>query len=214
MLGVGLLLQVISFLITKDAWLSFVSGISGVFAVVYCSERKMSYYVWSFIQMITFTIICWETGLYGKLFENAFNFVTMGIGIGTWLANRDIENKVITKSLKRNGIAGCIFGGMVGWVILYLFLVFVGGSMPFLDSTTTTLAFIAQILMVYRYKESWILWAIIDIICVIIWSIDGNWCIVAQYVFWTFNAIYGYLIWDKSCELNDVYFDGHETCNR
>jgi nicotinamide riboside transporter PnuC len=88
MLFVGLFLQVVSFLITKDAWLSFISGISGVFAVVYCSERKVSYYVWSLIQMVTFTIICWETQLYGKLIENAFNFVTMIIGVFIWFLFR------------------------------------------------------------------------------------------------------------------------------
>ena len=198
MLGVGLLLQVISFIITRDAWLSFVSGLSGVFAVVYCSERKMSYYVWSFIQMITFTIICWQTGLYGKLFENGFNFVTMVIGVYIWMSNKDTEDKVKTRSLGSDGIANCVFGGLLGWVLLYMFLVFVGGSMPLLDSITTTLAFIAQILMIYRYKESWILWAVIDLICVVIWTIEGNWCIVAQYVFWTINAVYGYVIWEKN----------------
>lgn len=198
MLGVGLLLQAISFLITKDAWLSLVSGLSGVFAVVFCSERKMSYYVWSFIQMITFTIICWRTGLYGKLFENAFNFVTMIMGIVIWLKHLDRENKVVTKSLNTDGIVKCIICGMVGHCILYITLWLLGGTMPFLDSLTTTLAFIAQILMIYRYKESWILWIAVNLICVVIWTIECNWCIVAQYVFWTINAVYGYREWSKN----------------
>ena len=198
MLGVGLLLQVISFLVTQDAWLSFVSGLSGVFAVVFCSERKMSYYVWSFIQMITFTIICWQTGLYGKLIENGFNFVTMVMGIFIWMKNKDTEDKVKTRALGSEGIVKCVFGGMVGWLILYMFLVLVDGSMPLLDSITTTLAFIAQILMIYRYKESWILWTTVNLICVVIWTMECNWCIVAQYIFWTINAVYGYSEWSKN----------------
>lgn len=206
MLFVGLFLQVVSFLITKDTWLSFISGISGVFAVVYCSERKMSYYTWSFIQMITFTIICWRTGLYGKLFENTFNFVTMIIGIVIWLRHLDNDKKVVTKKLTGQQWFACIGLGLLGFCILYLILTAIGGTLPVLDACTTTLAFVAQILMIYRYRESWILWAIIDFICVIIWTIEGDLCIAAQYVFWIINAAYGYIIWDRSCELNDKYF--------
>jgi nicotinamide mononucleotide transporter len=197
MLFVGLFLQVVSFLITKDAWLSFISGISGVFAVVYCSERKVSYYVWSLIQMVTFTIICWETQLYGKLIENAFNFVTMIIGVFIWLRHLDYDDKVVTKALTYKQKILLSMCTIIGWFVLYCALCFFNGNMPMLDSTTTTLAFVAQILMIFRYKESWILWGIIDIICVVIWSIEGNWCIVAQYVFWIINAVYGYVIWEK-----------------
>ena len=75
MLGVGLLLQVLTYLMTKDTLLSFVSGISGVFAVVFCSERKFSYYFWSFLQLTTFSIICFNENLYGKLVENAFYLI-------------------------------------------------------------------------------------------------------------------------------------------
>ena len=200
MLGVGLLLQVLTFIVTKDSLLSFVSGIAGVFSVVFCSERKLSYYFWSFIQIATFSIICFNEQLYAKLLENVFYLITMGIGIGTWLANKDIDNKVKTRSLDSNDIIKYVNGGMIGFIVLLLTLTFLGGEKPFLDALTTTLAFIAQILMVLRYKENWNVWFIMNIICVILFLTTGNWCMVAQYVFWTINTIYGYKIWKNAIE--------------
>lgn len=200
MLGVGLLLQVLTFIVTKDSLLSFVSGIAGVFSVVFCSERKLSYYFWSFIQIATFSIICFNEQLYAKLLENVFYLITMGIGIGAWLANKDIDNKVKTRSLDSNDIIKYVNGGMIGFIVLLLTLTFLGGEKPFLDALTTTLAFIAQILMVLRYKENWNVWYIMNIICVILFLTTGNWCMVAQYVFWTINTIYGYKIWKNAIE--------------
>lgn len=200
MLGVGLLLQVLTFIVTKDTLLSFVSGIAGVFSVVFCSERKLSYYFWSFIQIVTFSIICFNEQLYAKLLENVFYLIIMGIGIGAWLANKDIDNRVKTRSLDSNAIIRYVNGGMIGFIVLLLTLTFLGGEKPFLDALTTTLAFIAQILMVLRYKENWNVWFIMNIICVILFLTTGNWCMVAQYVFWTINTIYGYKIWKNAIE--------------
>lgn len=200
MLGVGLLLQVLTFIVTKDTLLSFASGIAGVFSVVFCSERKLSYYFWSFIQIATFSIICFNEQLYAKLLENAFYLITMGIGIGAWLANKDIDNRVKTRSLDSNAIIKYVNGGMIGFIVLLLTLTFLGGEKPFLDALTTTLAFIAQILMALRYKENWNVWFIMNIICVILFLTTGNWCMVAQYVFWTINTIYGYKIWKNAIE--------------
>lgn len=196
----GILTQIAVYIFTKDTLLSFASGIAGVFSVVFCSERKLSYYFWSFFQIVTFSIICYNEQLYGKLLENAFYLITMGIGIGAWLANKDIDNRVKTRALKVHDIVKCCILGMIGFVFLYLPLVFLGSNNPFLDAITTTLAFIAQILMILRYKENWVVWCVMNIICVVLFAITCNWCMVAQYIFWTINTIYGYRIWKNAVE--------------
>ena len=198
MLGVGLMLQVLTYFITKNTLLSFISGIAGVFSVVFCSERRFSYYFWAFIQIVTFSIICYNEHLYAKLIENVFYLITMGVGIGAWLTNKDTNNKVKTRSLKVNGIIKCYILGIIGFVFLYIPMTLLGDSSPFLDAITTTLAFIAEILMVLRYKETWKVWFVMNIICTILFIIMNNWCMVAQYVFFTINTIYGYKIWHKN----------------
>jgi nicotinamide mononucleotide transporter len=65
-----------------------------------------------------------------------------------------------------------------------------------LDTITTTIGIIAQIMLILRFREQWILWFILDVLCVVLWAIDGNWCLSMQYVFWIINCIYGFICWN------------------
>lgn len=207
MLGVGLLLQLITFIITKDTWLAFISGIAGVVSVVFCSERRMSYYIWSFIQIITFSIICWNENLYGKLLENVFYFITGIIGIVIWYKNRDNYNKVKTLRLDAEEIVLVMILMLIGWAILYIILgSFTNCPIPSLDSASTSIAITAQILMMLRYSENWIMWFITDVICIILFTMTENWCMAVQYMFWMINTLYGYIQWSKAWEPQDKYF--------
>jgi len=73
----------------------------------------------------------------------------------------------------------------------------IGGEQPFMDSLTTVFAIVAQLLMICRYRESWLFWLVVDIACIIMWYNERNWCMTAQYIFWTMNCIYGLIKWNK-----------------
>lgn len=200
MLGVGLLLQLITFIITKDTWLAFISGIAGVVSVVFCSERRMSYYIWSFIQIITFSIICWNEQLWGKMIENLFYLITLFIGVYVWKKNISWwNNKVTTRSIPDWSCwkPGIYMVAFVGFLILYFIFDITNDPYPALDAASTSFALTAQVLMVLRYKENWIMWFITDVICILLFTVTENWCMAIQYVFWMINTLYGYIQWDK-----------------
>ena len=203
MLFIGILMQLITFALTNDSLLSLISGISGVLSVVYCSQRKLSFYTWSFIQLITYAIICYNTNLYGKLLENAFYFITLIGGLFIWKTN-STDGFVKTKQLTEKQFAFTaiitILFVIEGTFILQNF----NSNQPFLDSTTTVLGITAQILMMLRFKENWILWFLQDIICIMLWISVHNYCMVSQYIFWTINTIYGYCLWTKNID-NKIY---------
>ena len=56
----GVLLQVFAFFYTGASILSLISGVSGIFAVVLCAERKMTFWIFAWIQLITYLILAWE----------------------------------------------------------------------------------------------------------------------------------------------------------
>ena len=60
-----------------------------------------------------------------------------------------------------------------------------------------SLLFFAQIMMIKRYKEQWLWWVVIDLICIKMWFVAGNWSMVVMYVGWTANCIYGWYNWSK-----------------
>jgi nicotinamide mononucleotide transporter len=119
-------------------------------------------------------------------------------GMFMWLSNYDDKKEQVIVR-KQNGwelLATIVL--MV--VLIYIFydqLNITDDTQPFLDSVTTVPAFIAQLLMIMRYREQWVFWLIIDVGSILMWIHAGDWCMVAQFVFWTVNCIYGFYRWSK-----------------
>ena len=195
-MSLGVLLQVICFIFTKDDVLSFICGLSGVINVVLCSQRKMSFYLFAYIQMFTYIIIIYQNKLWGELGENIFYLVTTTVALFLWKKNYNKEENVV-EAKKFTNMDWVICGGVfiLGTFILYWFLLKTNDPKPFLDAVSTVPAFIAQILLMLRYREQWVMWLIVDIATLILWISIGNIFMVMQYIFWTMNCVYGYYKW-------------------
>lgn len=197
-LSLGLIIQIVVFAITESTWLSFISGITGIFSVVLCAQRKFSQFFFSFIQLFTYVVIAWEQKLYGEIIENAFYFVTMIAGLYLWKKNYNTEEHCISvKSLTATQNLYVCSATILGILIMALFLLRTNDTQPVLDSISTVPAFTAQILMMLKFKQNWWYWLTIDIAGILLWSNAGNSIMVAQYIFWSINCIYGLYKWNK-----------------
>ena len=56
--------------------------------------------------------------------------------------------------------------GVVGYGYILKLL---GGNLPIVDSMSTVFSVIAQILMIKRFMEQWIIWIVVDVVSVIMW---------------------------------------------
>ena len=192
----GIATQVVTYALVGDSLLSLVSGIAGVISVVLCSQRKLSFYFWGFLQIGTFMSICINEHLYGKLFENGFYLITMIGGLLMWKRNEQ-HHTVETRVLNKLTLLFVVIQSLFAVLVVETILTSIGGEQPFMDSFTTIFAIAAQLLMIYRYRESWLFWLAVDIACIIMWYNEGNWCMTVQYIFWTMNCFYGLIKWNK-----------------
>lgn len=195
-------LQLIVYGFVPDTPIGMVCGVAGVICVVLTAKGKISSYFFNFIQMITYMIICWDAALYLEFGEQVFYFIVCIFGVFMWnknmKTNEDGTTQVKAKKFQLwqwlvvaavvavSTLALGYFGGEV-----------LGSTMPYLDAMTVALAVIAQLLMVWRYREQWACWILIDVISLIMFIALGNWSMVAMYVAWTANAFYGWYNWTK-----------------
>ena len=196
-----LALQIIVFIIVPDTVIGIISGISGVISVVLCAKGKISFYYIGFVQTISYLYLAWTNRLYGEVIENLFYLVTMVWGIFLWKKNMqknddgtsDVKAKKFTPlqwslSIILTLLATCFVG---------LWLESIGSNEAYLDAATNVMSIFAQLLMIWRFREQWIWWIVIDVICVIMWARIGNWSMVAMYISWIINAAYGWYNWSK-----------------
>lgn len=196
-----LLVQIVVFCVSPDSVLGVIAGISGVISVVLCAKGKISFYFIGFVQTITYTFLAWRNCFYGEVLENLFYLVTMIWGIFVWKKNSTVDDdgSAHVEVLKFTPVMWVlsILGTVACTLGMGYWLDSIGSAQAYTDAATNILAIFAQILMVKRYKEQWLWWFIIDILCLKMWFVAGNWSMVAMYVAWTINCIYGWYNWTK-----------------
>lgn len=196
-----LALQIIVFVIVPDTALSIICGISGVISTVLCAKGKISFYFIGFIQTITYLVLAWQNWFLGEILENLFYLVTMVWGIFVWKKNSTVDGdgaayvdaKKLTPKMWVLSIASTVVATIITGYCLTLF----NSNQAYTDAATNILAIFAQILMVKRYREQWLWWLAVDILALKLWFVAGNWTMVAMYVAWTINCVYGWVNWSK-----------------
>lgn len=196
-----LILQIVVFVVNPDSIIGIISGISGVVSVVLCAKGKISFYFIGFIQTVSYLVLAYQNQFYGEVIENIFYLVTMVWGIFIWKKHMTVDENG-SKQVDVNGFTTLhwilsVMGTGLCTLIMGYWLTTIGSQQAYTDAATNVLAIFAQILMIKRYKEQWIWWIVIDVLCIKMWFVAENWSMVAMYVAWTINCIYGWYNWNK-----------------
>ncbi|WP_316571739.1 nicotinamide riboside transporter PnuC [Neobacillus sp. YIM B06451] len=196
----------------NNTLIGLISSISGMLCVVLVAKGKISNYYFGIIQTGTYAYISYVYGLYGEAMLNAaFYFPLQFIGIYFWKKNQigegTIGEDVAVKRLnKKQWVWLSIF--TVASSALYAELLYmIGGQQVRIDSVAVVLSIIAQILMVKRFAEQWVLWILVNVLSIALWAITlfntgGNDYIML--VMWTaflINSIYGYINWIRMSKM-------------
>ena len=198
----GLLVQVLTFVLMPDNPISLVSGMLGICSVVLGAQGNILTFVFGFAQVATYTYLCCIERFYAEIAINIYYFITMIYGVYCWrnrLSNNSLQ--VQTRRLSIKLIAwGILLIALFSWLTGWLLARFTDDPQPYMDAFTTVPAIAAQLLMVLAYREQWYLWLVVDVLAVMMWLRAENYCMAAQYVFWCVNCIYGYIQWTRQLD--------------
>ena len=195
------LLQILVYIVAPDSWYGIVAGIAGCISVVLTAKGRWMMYPIGFIQNFTYTVLAFQNKFYGEVFEQVFYIVTMIWGMVAWArnmhTNEDGTQDVNTRKFSAKDWIFTVVGVLIGSWLFGKVLIAMGANQAYTDAATNVMALFAQILMVKRYREQWVLWLLIDLFCIKMWWVAGNWSMVAMYIAWTANCIYGWINWTK-----------------
>ena len=176
-----------------------VAAISGIFCVVLCAKGKRSQYIWGLFNILGYIIVAWIHRYYGEVMLNAIYYLPLQfIGYYLWSKNTNLEDEKVNGkklNIKQSVILLMITG--LGIIIYQFLLNHLGGTHPLLDSASTVISITANLLMVLRYREQWLLWIVIDVITVIMWYNVKDYIMVTMWSVYLINAFYGYYNWTK-----------------
>ena len=175
---IPLLVCIISTIIgltTDNTLLGIIVLITGILNSYYGSIGNKINFLIGIVNNLVLSYIAFKNNNYGLVIFNLFLFMPINIkGYFEWNnnSNKDlVENRGLGV---KNGIITIITAIIIGLIVAYLLGLIPGERLTYLDSFTNVISFIAGILLMLRYNESWILYLINNDLDLILWIINSS----------------------------------------
>ena len=191
--------QIIAYVLAPDSPLGMISGIAGILCVVLVSKGKISNYFFGLIFAYTYFYVSWGSNFLGEMNTALYVYIpSQFIGYFMWKQNMQNDNgskSVVAKALTPKGWAILLVSVAIGTLCFVQALKAAGGSSTELDGLTTIITVAAQLLMILRYREQWLLWIVLNVLSIWLWN--GQPAMYLMYSAYLLNSLYGYYNWTK-----------------
>jgi len=189
----------------KISYIEFVGTLFG-FISVYLATRA-NVWTWSagVINIVCLFVLFYQVQLYPDMFLQIYY---LGITIIGWL-NWDKTHKALPISnfkqaksyfilLSVIAVLVAIFGELFANIDVYFPKVFPQKSaFPYLDTFVMIASIIATYLLAQKNSFNWVMWIVIDIVCVYLYVQKGVYFLSIEYGVFVILAIYGYINWSN-----------------
>lgn len=170
---ISIIFALISGIISNDIIIGGTILATGLLCAYFASEGKRINYIFGLINYLLMGYVSLKNNLYGIFFFYILIFSPLQIkGYLTWNKNLDKDNNVTVREFTvRNSLIitiSCIIGSLL---LGYLLTLIPNQRLAFMDATSNCINLCGVILMILRFKESWWLWLINNVIDLSIWII-------------------------------------------
>lgn len=191
----------------------FVGTIFGLLSVWFAARSKVLTWPVTLINTIAFFLVFYQVRLYSDMLLQIYFFCIAIYGWYYWRRGCAEATKPVER-LRRSdyfvvaGIAivgaGCL-GVFMSRIHLLIPSIFPEpASFPFVNATSVILSMIANYLMATRKLENWYLWMLVDIICVVVYLMQGILLMSFEYLILFGLCIYGYRSWFNEFRFQSV----------
>lgn len=190
--------------VAGDDFFGFTVFLSGVFCVFLAANGSILNYPVGMYNTLGYALLAWRNGLFGEVGLNLLFYLPMNIcGFFMWRRHLD-EGVVIMRGLSgRRLLAVAALSALCAAGLGYGLSLLPGQNTPYVDASTNVLSVAATILMLYRYKEQWHAYILLNVLTVGMWSVrtasgspEGPIMIVMWSAF-LINAFYGLYNWTR-----------------
>lgn len=177
--------------------------LSGILCVGLIAVGRSEGYLIGLYNSLSYSLLAYRNGLFGEVYLNLFFFVPTGvIGYVMWSRHTGQDKTVQMKQLgwaQRFAIVAICIAGTVG--LGFLLGLNPHQNTPFIDAITNVLSVVATFLMMWRYKEQWLLYITLNIVTIFMWFLrfraggEAGDLMILMWSLFLLNALFGYWRW-------------------
>ena len=162
-------------------------------AIILASRSSIWNWPLGLIGQVFLFFLFFKNQLYGNMILQAYFTTTSLYGWSRWskkegkmIRNLSLSNSIILSIIIVSLIA--TFGS-----ILTMFQ----PKYPYLDASVTILSMVAVLLMTHKVLESWYIWILINVMCIVLYYLKGFYFLSIEYIFVLCIAVYGLTHWNR-----------------
>ena len=185
-------------------WLAFVSCAASILYIVFLSDKNILNFIIGFISSSTYLVVAYKSHLYGEaIFYLVVDIPMIFISFVLWKKHMETKLKVESKKLSFNNIMFIFVISAIAVVGYGFILKAIGGANTFVDALSTVVTLVATILMALRYREQWIMWIVVYVVSVVLWSTTFDLLMLIMSCSCLLSSIVGFIYWSKSAKVEE-----------
>lgn len=188
-------------------WLEFAGLVSGLVCVWLLIRENVWTFpiglVYAFVSVAVFV----EQRLYADVLLSGYYVLMNGYGWWYWLygGSRKGGDELSPCNISRQGIVSLLGLSVVGIAAMsWFFASQTDADLPYWDSATTVLSFVAMWMTARKFVENWIVWLIVDVMATAIYAYKGIDFYALLYAIYFGMAIMGWRAWRRSMESIEI----------
>ncbi|WP_434778252.1 nicotinamide riboside transporter PnuC [Neisseria sp. Ec49-e6-T10] len=186
----------------NDSLLMLTVLMSGVLFLVFAAKGSIYTYYFGFYNAVGYAYIAYMNGLFGEFALNLFFYVPVNI-IGFFLWKKNAINTIVLmrKMSCLHLLLAFVLCSLITLILGHILSQIQGQNSPYLDSVTNVLAVLAAMMMLYRLREQWLVYIILNIFLIIMWTIryqNGSTealSMVVLSIAYMVNTLFGFYNW-------------------
>lgn len=198
-----LIISIVSGIISNDLLIGGTILLTGLLCAYFASEGKRINYIFGLINYLLISYVSFKNNLFGIFFFYIFIFSPLQInGFIAWNKNLNNNKNVKVREFTLYNSIIITLSCVIGSIILgYLLTLIPTQRLAFMDATSNCINLCGVILMILRFKESWWLWLINNLVDLSIWIItfinkgEGSTMMLLVSIGYLLINIYGIIKW-------------------
>lgn len=144
-----------------------------------------------------FFVVVLQAGIYANAALQVFFVFVQIYGWWYWLRGAHGGRPRIRTAKPFDVIVSVIIAILAAWGASWAMTEWTDFDLAFTDAVTLSVSIVAQYLLDRKYLETWPVWLIVNVASVYLYSSAGMWLFTGLYVFFFFNAFWGWWEWRK-----------------
>ena len=178
------------------SWLEVFAVITGILTLILLVRNNVWNWPVGIVSVIAFAFLFFEIKLYADVILQIFFIVTGLIGWWLWTHGGENRSELPITTLTNNQRVLTVIGLVIACLASgYFFDTFTDASLPYIDSIVTGMSIVAQILLMRRKIDNWVIWIVMDFVAIGLYFYKGIYLTTGLYVIFLIMSTIGLFTW-------------------